>query len=225
LSDLTPLIPLITIPTAAIGIGTSSTSISTGLTGISLNVRGFQINADRDYAQHKGPFTGWGPGAADLPNWFFHSQGYIAAPSDAVESSAYAALGEGNSVGRLSVPAAWTVSAPGIRPAAFTIPIANAAAAAEVAGAGNLFSSMGLASAAGGAVGSTAAAGRGNERVRITPRQSPKPTPQPQTEAVAAIASELQELATRAQSLLSKLAESGMLTTEEVTEQKRRFLG
>ena len=42
--------------------------------------------------------------------------------------------------------------------------------------------------------------------------------------AVAAIATELQELATRAQSLLSKLADSGLLTTEEVTEQKRRFL-
>jgi PPE-repeat protein len=224
LTDLTPLIPLVTVPIATIGIGTSSTSISTGLTGISLNVRGFQINADRDYAQHKGPYTGWGPGAADLPNWFFHSQGYIAAPSDAVQASAYAALGEGNSVGRLSVPAAWTVSAPGIRPAAFTLPVASAAAAPDVAGTGNLFSSMGLASAAGGAVGSTASAGRGNERVRIAPRQSATPAAPSQTEAVAAIATELQELATRAQSLLSKLAESGLLTTEEVTAQKRRFL-
>jgi hypothetical protein len=193
------------------------------LTGIALNVRGFQINADRDYAQHKGPFTGWGPGAANLPNWFFHSQGYIAAPSDAVESSVYAGLGEGTPVGRLSVPAAWTVAAPGIRPAAFTIPITNAAAAPEVAGPGNLFSSMGLAGAAGGAVGSTASAGRGNERVRITPRKSPTPAPQPPTETVAAIATELQELATRAQSLLSKLAESGLLTTDQVAEQKRRF--
>jgi PPE-repeat protein len=223
LSDLTPLIPLITVPIAATGVGTSSTSISTGLTGIALNVRGFQINADRDYAQHKGPFTGWGPGAANLPNWFFHSQGYIAAPSDAVESSVYAGLGEGTPVGRLSVPAAWTVAAPGIRPAAFTIPITNAAAAPEVAGPGNLFSSMGLAGAAGGAVGSTASAGRGNERVRITPRKSPTPAPQPPTETVAAIATELQELATRAQSLLSKLAESGLLTTDQVAEQKRRF--
>ncbi len=47
----------------------------------------------------------------------------------------------------------------------------------------------------------------------------------PPQDAVAAIATELQELATRAQSLLSKLAESGLLTTEEVTAQKRRFLG
>jgi hypothetical protein len=56
-------------------------------------------------------------------------------------------------------------------------------------------------------------------------RQSPKPSPQPPTETVAAIATELQELATRAQSLLSTLAASGLLTTEEVTEQKPRFLG
>jgi PPE-repeat protein len=226
LSDLTPLIPLITVPIAAVGVGTSSTSISTGLTGITLNVKGFMINADRDYAQKKGPFTGWGPGAANLPNWFFNSQGYIAAPSDAVQSSAVSAgLGQANTVSRLSVPSAWTVAAPEFRPAAYTLPIASPAAAPEIGGAGNLFSSMGLAGAAGGAVGSTASLGRGNERVRATPRQSPKsPPPQP-TEAVAAIATELQELATRAQSLLAKLAEAGVVTTEEVTAQKRRFLG
>ena len=117
------------------------------------------------------------------------------------------------------------VAAPEMRPAAFTVPITSAAAAPEVAGAGNLFSSMGMAGAAGGAVGSTTSLGRGNERVRMTPRQSPKPTTPPPNEAVTAIATELQELATRAQSLLAKLAESGLLTTEEVTEQKRRFLG
>ena len=58
-----------------------------------------------------------------------------------------------------------------------------------------------------------------------TPRAEPDADPQPPQEAVAAIATELQELATRAQSLLSKLAESGLLTTEQVSEQKRRFLG
>lgn len=106
---------------------------------------------------------------------------------------------------------------------ACTLPITNAAAAPEIAGAGNLLSSMGLAGAAGGVVGSTASAGRGNERVRITPRPNRAPSPKPPQEAVAAIATELQELATRAQSLLSKLAESGLLTTEEVTAQRQRF--
>jgi hypothetical protein len=59
----------------------------------------------------------------------------------------------------------------------------------------------------------------------MNPRQTPKPTPQPANEAVTAIASELQELAAKAQSLLAKLAESGLMTTEEVTAQRRRFLG
>ena len=218
--------PIVTVPLAMTSIGSSATSISSGLTGVGMNLRGFQINADRDYAQHRGPYTGYGPGAADLPNWFFNGQGYVGAPSNAVQDSAVSAgSGQATTVGRLSVPSSWTVTAPELRPAAYTLPITTAAAAPEVGGAGNLFSSMGLAGAAGGAVGSTASVGRGNERVRMPARDNPKPPPQPPTEAVAAIATELQELATRAQSLLSKLAESGLLTTEEVTEQKRRFLG
>ena len=59
----------------------------------------------------------------------------------------------------------------------------------------------------------------------MTPRESPKPPQQPPHEAVTAIATELQELATRAQSLLTKLADSGLVTADEVIEQKRRFLG
>ena len=57
------------------------------------------------------------------------------------------------------------------------------------------------------------------------PRESPKPTQQPPNEVVTAIATELQELASRAQSLLAKLADSGLVTADEVIEQKRRFLG
>ena len=60
---------------------------------------------------------------------------------------------------------------------------------------------------------------------RVTPRQSPKPPQQPPNEVVTAIATELQELASRAQSLLAKLADSGLVTADEVIEQKRRFLG
>ena len=55
--------------------------------------------------------------------------------------------------------------------------------------------------------------------------KNPKPPQQPPSEAVTEIATELRELATRAQSLLAKLADSGLMTAEEVTEQKRRFLG
>jgi PPE-repeat protein len=223
--SLETLLPLVQIPLAVAAIGSGATSVSSGLTGVWTNFRGFSINADRDFYAGKGPFTGYGPGAANLPNWFLNGQGSVAAPSDAATASVSSRLGQATTVGRLSVPPGWTIAAPELRRAAFTLPIANAAAAPEVGGAGNLFSSMGMAGAAGGAVGSTASAGRGNERVRMTPRQTPKPTQQPPNEAVTAIATELQELAAKAQSLLAKLAESGLMTTEQVTEQKRRFLG
>ena len=224
-ADPTALLPLLTVPFSATAATIGTVGIATSLTSLGTTVRGLLINADRDYDNGKGPFTGNGPGGTMLPQWIINGTGGIGAPSDAVpDSEAAAGLGQANKVGRLSVPSSWTVAAPEIRPAAYTLPITEAAAAPEVGGAGNLLSSMGLAGAAGGAVGSTASAGRGNERVRITPRPSPTPAQQPPQEAVAAIATELQELATRAQSLLSKLADSGLLTTEEVTEHKRRFL-
>jgi PPE-repeat protein len=225
LSAIAPVLTLIELPIGVISIGSSATSISTGFTGVYTNFRGFSINADRDYYAGKGPFTGYGPGAANLPNWFFNGQGSVAAPSDAATASASAGLGQANTVGRLSVPSAWTVAAPEIRPLTYTMPITSAAAAPEVRGAGNLFSSMGLAGAAGGAVGSTASAGRSDPRVRLAPREKPTPTQQSPNETVTAIATELQELATRAQSLLAKLADSGLVSADEVTEQKRRFLG
>jgi PPE-repeat protein len=233
LSDLAPLITLpVTLLAISVGttsIGASSTSISAGFTGVGMNLRGFEINADRDFAQHKGPYTGYGPGAADLPNWFFNGQGYVGAPSNAVESSVAAGLGEGTTVGKLSVPSAWTVAAPEIRPVAYTLPITGAAAAPEIAAgsSGNLFSNMGLAGAAGGAVGSSASLGRGDQRIRMTSRDNPKPPQQQQSqhEPVTEIAAELAELAARAQSLLAKLADSGLMTAEEVSQQRRRFLG
>jgi PPE-repeat protein len=226
LSAIAPALTAVAIPIGATSIGSSATSISAGLTGVWTNFRGFSINADRDFASGRGPFTGYGPGAANLPNWFLNGQGSVAAPSDAVPDTASAGrgLGQANTVGRLSVPSAWTVAAPEIRPAAFTLPISSAAAAPEV-GAGNLFSSMGLAGAAGGAVGSTAGVGRGDQRTRPALRENPKPTQQPPNEVVTAIATELQELASRAHSLLAKLADSGLMTADDVIEHKRRFLG
>ena len=147
------------------------------------NFRGFEINADRDFAQGKGPYTGYGPGAAKLPDWFFSGQGSVGSPSNAAPASVSAGLGQANTVGRLSVPSAWTVAAPEIRPAAYTLPITGAAAAPEIAAgsSGNLFSNMGLAGAAGGAVGSTASLGRGDQRIRMTPRANPKPPQRPRT--------------------------------------------
>jgi PPE-repeat protein len=231
LSDLlTPIsvaLTLLEIPIGTTSIGSTSTGIAAAFTGVGTNFRGFEINADRDFAHGKGPYTGYGPGAAKLPEWFWGGQGSVGAPSNAAEASVSAGLGQANTVGRLSVPSAWTVAAPEIRPAAFTLPITGAAAAPEIAAgsSGNLFSNMGLAGAAGGAVGSTASLGRGDQRIRVTPRENPKPPQRPPNEAVTEIATELRELATRAQSLLAKLADSGLMTAEEVTQQKRRFLG
>ena len=234
-SALSDLLNLITVPLTALAIpistasvGSSATSISAAFTGVGTNFRGFEINADRDFAQGRGPYTGYGPGAAKLPEWFWSGQGSVAAPSNAAPASVGAGLGQANTVGRLSVPSAWTVAAPEIRPLAYTLPITGSAAAPEIAagGSGNLFSNMGLAGAAGGAVGSSASLGRGDQRIRMTPRENPKPPPQqPPNEAVTEIAAELRELATRAQSLLTKLAESGLMTADEVTEQKQRFRG
>jgi PPE-repeat protein len=222
--DPTTLLPLVTVPFSATAITTGTVGITTSLTGLGTTVRALLINADRDFDLGKGPYTGNGPGGANLPDWILHGKGGIGAPSDAVPDSMSGGLGRAQQIGRLSVPPGWTVAAPELRPAAFTLPITSAAAAPEIGGAGNLFSSMGLAGAAGGAVGSTASVGRGNERVRLTPRESPKTSPQPPKEAITAIATELQELATRAQSLLGKLADAGLMTPEEVTQQKRRFL-
>jgi PPE-repeat protein len=225
LSAISPALTLLEIPLSTTSIGSSATSISATFTGVFTNFRGFSINADRDFASGRGPYTGYGPGAANLPNWFLNGQGSVAAPSDAATDSVSARLGQGTTVGRLSVPSAWTVAAPEIRPAAYTLPITAAAAAPEMGSSGNLFSNMGLAGAAGGAVGSTAGVGRGDQRVRLKPRENPKPPQQPPNEVVTAIATELQELASRAQSLLAKLADSGLVTADEVIEQKRRFLG
>jgi PPE-repeat protein len=233
LADLGTILNLIILPLTAIDIpiattsvGASTTSASAAFTSIGTNYRGFLINADRDYAQDKGPYTGYGPGAAKLPEWFFGGPDALAEPSSAAPASVGAGLGQANTVGRLSVPSAWTVAAPEIRPVAYTLPITGAAAAPETAAgsSGNLFSNMGLAGAAGGAVGSTASVGRGgDQRIRMTPRANPKPPQRLANETVTEIAVELRELASRAQSLLAKLADAGLMTAKEVTEAKRRF--
>ncbi|WP_343571489.1 PPE family protein [Mycobacterium sp.] len=223
LGPLEVLLGTLEVPLAATTVTIGTVGITTSLTSFGTTVRGLLINADRDFDNGKGPFTGNGVGGTMLPQWIINGTGGIGAPSDAVpDSEGPSRLGQAHKVGRLSVPSGWTVAAPELRPATYTLPITSAAAAPE-ASAGNLFSSMGLAGAAGGAVGSTASAGRGNERVRTAPRQSPQTPPPPPNEAVTAIATELQELATRAQSLLAKLAESGLLTTEQVTEHKQRL--
>ena len=220
------IIPLtaVDIPIASTSATASTTSATASFTSAGTTYRGFLINADRDFDAGKGPYTGYGPGAAMVPQWIFGNEGSIGAPS-VEETSVAAGLGQANTVGRLSVPSSWTVAAPEVRPAAYTLPITSAEAAPEMAASssGNLFSNMGLAGAAGGAVGSTASVGRGDQRTRVPDRRNPKPSQRAQGEEVMEIAAELRELATRAQSLLTKLADSGLMTADEVTEQKQRF--
>ena len=223
------IIPLtaIDIPIAATSATASTTSSAASFTSAGMNYRGFLINADRDFAQGKGPYTGYGPGAAMVPEWLLNGPDALAEAASTPSPSVAAALGQASTVGRLSVPSAWTVAAPEIRPLAYTLPISGAGAVPEMttAGAGNLFSNMGLAGAAGGAVGSTASLGRGDQPIRPPSRQTPKSAQRPADEPVAEIAAELAELATRAQSLLAKLADSGLVTADEVTQQRRRFPG
>ena len=221
------IIPLtaVDIPIATTSATASATSASASFTSVGANYRGFLINADRDYAQGKGPYTGYGPGAAMVPEWLFGGPNALAAAPSAPQPSVTAVLGQANSVGRLCVPSAWTVRAPEMRPVAHTLPITAAQTAPEIAvgSSSSLLSSMGLAGAAGGAVGSTASLRRGDQRARVPNQAAPKSTQRPPNEAVTEIAAELSELANRAQSLLAKLADSGLMTTEEVTQQRQRF--
>jgi PPE-repeat protein len=142
-----------------------------------------------------------------------------------------AGMGEANTIGRMSVPTAWAAAAPEIRPLAIALPATSVAAAEASAGsAGSLFSQMALAGMAGRAMaGTTGTAGAGHrerigERVRAPARKpteppQPEPSEPPQRSAggpITGIAAELRELAA--------LRDSGILTNEEFTEQKRRLL-
>ncbi|HEX5253484.1 MAG TPA: PPE family protein, partial [Mycobacterium sp.] len=223
------VIPLtaIDIPIAATSATASTTSATASFTSVGTTYRSFLINADRDFAAGKGPYTGYGPGAAMVPQWLFGGPNALAEASSATTGSVAGGLGRGTRVGALSVPSSWVSAAPAFRPLAYALPITGADAAPEmvVGSSGNLFSEMALAGMAGRAVGSTAYLGRGDQRIRVTSRENPKPPPRAQGEPVTEIAAELRELAARAQSLLAKLADSGLVTDGEISEQKRRFLG
>jgi PPE-repeat protein len=143
-----------------------------------------------------------------------------------------AGMGEANTIGRMSVPAAWAAAAPEIRPLAIALPATGAGAAAEASAgsAGSLFSQMALAGMAGRAMAGTAGTGAPGRQERIgerigaptrKPAEPPQPEPPepPQSSAggpITGIAAELRELAA--------LRDSGILTDEEFTEQKRRLL-
>jgi PPE-repeat protein len=223
----TIIIPLtaVDIPVATASATASTTSASASFTSVATTIRGLMINADRDYAQGKGPFDGYGPGGQNLPQWLFAGPNAFPEPSTAAPPPMAAGLGDSTTVGALSVPPRWASAAPAFRNVAYTLPITGADAAPEmVAGSSsNLLSDIALAGAAGRAVGGAGSLGRGDQRIRASSRDNLKPPQRPQGEPVTEIAAELRELAIRAQSLLAKLAESGLMSPEEITVERKRF--
>jgi hypothetical protein len=210
---------------SAAGLGVDSAA---GFTALPFDVGGFYTGIHTDKI-----VSGWAgiepwPGEAPAPPTPF--------PVITGGGSPVAAgVGEANAIGRLSVPAAWTMAAPEVRPLAVTLPAGSVAAAPVGAGSpGSLFSQMGLAGLAGGVAG-TAGTGAGGSKARErTAERVGAPTDKPgqPLEAQAAetkeppvvraggpitsIAAELRELAS--------LRDAGILTDEEFTQQKQRLL-
>ncbi|WP_428340904.1 PPE family protein, SVP subgroup [Mycobacterium sp.] len=156
-------------------------------------------------------------------------------PPGSVPSARLAAgLGEADSVGGLSVPPAWTVATPAVRPTAVTLPALPAAAVTgeSMSGAsGGALSEMALAGMAGRAMAGTVGAGVSKtagaaaRRRSATPNTKDRKTTGSDDDAkksksrtvVTGVAAELREF--------SKLRDEGILTDQEYTEQKNRLLG
>ena len=136
-----------------------------------------------------------------------------------------AGLGQASSVGRLSVPQAWTVAAPEIRLAALSSPASAVAAAPEAMAAsspGSLFSEMTLANMASRAICGTPIPGRQELTGSISRARSPQ-SPSPSSDRGKAIAADIHEFA-EALMKLGDLRDSGLLTDEEFNQQKERLL-
>lgn len=154
-----------------------------------------------------------------------------------------AGLGEANTVGALSVPPAWTVATPAVRPVAYTLPAlgetpVNAAAApAAGTGTGSTLAQMAMAGMAGRAMAGTVgtggrrAGGKSADKAAAPARARTAASagdnaaagdngdaPQDKPRAVVTgVAAELREF--------TKLRDEGILTEEEYIEQKNRLLG
>ncbi|OBI17746.1 hypothetical protein A5712_23495 [Mycobacterium sp. E2327] len=137
-------------------------------------------------------------------------------------SAATAGLAEAKTVGALSVPPAWAAETTMIRPLAVALPATSMGAAAEAStgSMGSLFSQMALAGMAGRAMAGTGGgAGAPARRERIgapTTTDKKAPPEAPAGGPVTSVAAELRELAS--------LRDSGVLTDEEFTEQKKKLL-
>jgi PPE-repeat protein len=168
--------------------------------------------------------SGWAgvqpwPGEAPVPPTQFPVITNLGSPISA-------GVGEANTIGKLSVPSGWAEAAPAMRSLALPLPATSVSTApgASSGGTGNLWGQMATAGMAGRAMAGTggAAAPRPRERIGAptgTPGEPQQPSESPQVPAggpITSIAAELRELAS--------LRDSGILTDEEFTEQKRRLL-
>jgi PPE-repeat protein len=149
---------------------------------------------------------------------------FMSALGPAEVPSVTADLGQAPSVGRLSVPQAWTVAAPEIRLAALASPSAGLGAAPEVMAAspGTLFSEMTLANMASRAITGNPTRGC-QERTGSISRSRPVSTPTSPSGHGMTIAAEIREFA-EALITLGDLRDSGLLTDEEFNGQKERLL-
>jgi PPE-repeat protein len=161
--------------------------------------------------------SGWAgiqswPGAAAVPPTPFPVITNLAGGS-----AVSAGLGQANTISGLSVPPTWVATTPLVRPLALALPATSvgAAAAASEGSAGSLFSQMALASMAGRAMAGTGGTGR-REPAAATKRDPTAQQQSPGSGPITSIAAELRELAS--------LRDSGILTEEEFTEQKKRLL-
>jgi PPE-repeat protein len=203
----------------AAGLGVDSTALPYDIVGA---LTGFHTD---DIVSGWAGIESW-PGAAPVPPSPFPVITNLGSPVSA-------GMGEANTISRMSVPTAWAMAAPEIRLSAVALPATSLGAAAEASAgsAGSVFSQMALAGMAGramaGTTGTGAGTGRGErlgERVGAPtnkpaePQQpeSPAPPKSPPGGPITSIAAELRELAS--------LRDSGILTDEEFTEQKRRLL-
>jgi hypothetical protein len=138
--------------------------------------------------------------------------------------SVTAGLGQAPTVGRLSVPPAWTVAAPEIRLAALTLPTTSLAAAPEAMAAspGTLVSEMTLANMASRAISGTTTRGC-QERTGSISHSRPVSTPTSPSGHRTTIAADIREFA-EALVTLGDLRDSGLLTDKEFNDQKERLL-
>jgi PPE-repeat protein len=234
LADLATLSFGVTAGIAAVGVGIPSNVV--GLTAFPVAIYGTLVGLHTDEIlsgwEGEEPFPGTGlvpvkPFPAPLLNL---PEGTVPPPRLS------ASLGEANTVGALSVPPAWTVATPAVRPVAYTLPaLSETAVPVAGAGLGSSLSQTALAGMAGQAIAGTVGTGRrggkavkealGPARARAaatagdnaaTGENGEAPNDKPRA-VVTGVAAELREF--------TKLRDEGILTDEEYTEQKNRLLG